>query len=328
MNERELRAKVEKQRSMTDDEWAYLHRKGFVDEALERPFDEDQETFLITELDDLPNRGGRSRTPRETGREETLVESEPFAVELTDAETERAQWLLEIQMRNAAEDPYVAGFRERYFPNGLLSHLEAEEFLELSDAREAAAAASHLKKLYDWHEGEAAWWVLTGAPPSVRPVRVHYRASHSVNNPDLYLITLEAPPWISVKTLAGAFAEMKRRVRAERKLPKARAIRVAKFIEAQMHEAGTNKPTFEDMRQQWNRENPGEKFSNYRDFWKIYDRLPVEQITHPPYTTRIERTHTPELQRQLDRNRKNLGRVAQRFKSAGPPVLTKEVPKA
>jgi hypothetical protein len=327
MNERDLRVEVEKQRSVTDEEWNYLHDDGKVDDALAADFDEDQIKRLITQIDRLPHRAGKSQASGKEGREETVTESEPFAVKLTDAETERARWLLEIQVRNAAEDPHVVGFRERYLPNGLLSHVEAEEFLRSSDAREAATAASRLKKLHGWHEGDAAWWLLTGEAPSTRPVRVSYRETRGWHSPDLYLITMEAPPWISVKTFADAFTEMKRRMHAERKLPNARAYRVARFVEARLHKAGANKPTLEDMRREWNRENPGEKFPDYRTFRRVYDRLPVERITHPPYTTKIERETTSEMQRQFDRDRKKYARAAQRFKDAGSPV-SKEIPEA
>ena len=328
MNERGLRTQVEKRRRITDEEWSYLRRKGFVGEALDHDFDEGQIDYLIKEIDQLPNRASKSRTSGEEGRDETIVENEPFAVKLTDAETERARWLLEIQMRYATQDPHVAEFRERYLADGLLSHVEAEEFLGSANAREARAVASRLKKLHGWHEGEAAWWMLTGESPSARPLRVSYRESHSRFSPDLYLIGLEAPPWISVETLAGAFAEMKRRMNAERKLPDARSYRAARFIEARLPKAGANKPTFEDMQREWNQENPGEEFPDYRTFRKVYDRIPVERITYPAYTTNIERPVTPEMQRQLDRSRKKHDQVVQRFKNRGRPVSKKEIPEA
>jgi hypothetical protein len=328
MNERGLRTQVEKRRRITDEEWSYLHRKGFVGEALDRGFDEDKIEYMISEIDQLPNRASKSRTSGEEGQEETTIESEPFDVKLTDAETERARWLLDIQIRYATEDPHVAEFRERNLSNGLLSHKEAEEFLGSANAREATAVASHLKKFHGWHEGEATWWMLTGESPSARPLRVSYRESHSRFSPDLYLIGLEAPPWISVETLAGAFAEMKRRMNAEKKLPDARSYRAARFIEARLHKAGANKPTFEDMRREWNQENPGEKFPDYRTFRKVYDRIPVERITYPAYTTNIERPVTPEMQRQLHRSRKKHDQVVQRFKNRGRPVSKKEIPEA
>ena len=74
--------------------------------------------------------------------------------------------------------------------------------------------------------------------------------------------------------------------------------------------------------------NPGEEFPDYRTFRKVYNRLPVERITHPAYTTKIERTVTPEMQRQLDRNRKNFDQVVQRFKRAESRVTNKEKPRA
>ncbi len=54
--------------------------------------------------------------------------------------------------------------------------------------------------------------------------------------------------------LCLSFAEMKRRMHAERKLPDARSYRAARFIESRLHNEGANKPTFEDMRREWNQE--------------------------------------------------------------------------
>ena len=105
---------------------------------------------------------------------------------------------------------------------------------------------------------------------------------------------------------------------ADRKLPDARSYRAARFIEARLHNAEANKPTFEDMRREWNQENPGEEFADYGTFRKVYARLPVERITHPAYTTKSERMVTPEMQRQLDRN-KRFGRAMPRLKRAGQP---------
>jgi len=118
MNERDLRTNVEKRRSITDEEWDYLHEEGYVGDALEQPFDKGPEEYLIKQIDRLPNRARKRHTSGEKGREETIIESEPFDVELTDAETERARWLLEIQMRYATEDPNVTEFRERNLSNG------------------------------------------------------------------------------------------------------------------------------------------------------------------------------------------------------------------
>jgi hypothetical protein len=154
---------------------------------------------------------------------------------------------------------------------------------------------------------------------------VSYRETRSGHSPDLYLITLEAPPWISVETLAGAFAEMKRRMNAERKLSSARAYRVARFVEARLYKVGVNKPTFEDMWREWNQENPGEKIPDQRTFRRVYARLPVERITHPSYTTEIEREVTPEMQRQLERNSREYARAAQRFKNTVPSIRGKKI---
>lgn len=99
-------------------------------------------------------------------------------------------------------------------------------------------------------------------------------------------------------------------------------------MDARLHKVGVNKPTFEDIRREWNQENPGETFTDQRTFRRVYARLPVERITHPPCTTEIEREVTPEVRRQFDRNRKEHARAMQRLENAGPSVYNKETPEA
>jgi hypothetical protein len=158
--------------------------------------------------------------------------------------------------------------------------------------------------------------VLTGEPPNCRPVKVSYRAAESWHSPDLYLITIEAPPWISPATFQGAFAKMRRRMHAERKPPDARSVRVVRFVESLRNDAATKKPTFGEMWRQWNEDYPDEAFSESRTFETAYRR--TAKILRRQYNVEIEREETPELRRQRARRNKERERLREQFAKHHP----------
>jgi hypothetical protein len=308
MNEKKLRTEAEKLGYMvTDVGWGILEDQGYLQDALGKDIDEDQVAQIIKGIVQVraelgvPIKGGaRSFEGAESGpRAENGARPGPFAVELSDAERERALLLLEAQVRAETTHPRVTGFRERHLSDGLLSAEGAEVFLKSSDSSELDALADHLHRFHGWHKGEAAWWVLTGEAPSCRPVKVSYREAFSGHSPDLYLITVEAPPWISPATFRGAFAEMRRRMHAERKPPEARSVRAVRFVERLRNDPATKNLTFEEMCRRWNEDNPSEAFSEFRSFETAYRR--TAKILRRQYNTEIEREETPELSRQRAR---------------------------
>ena len=67
MSAEELRRQAEKLRPGITKAWAYLEQKGYVDEALEQPFDEDMVKYIIKEFDDLPEKAPGGSSSPETG---------------------------------------------------------------------------------------------------------------------------------------------------------------------------------------------------------------------------------------------------------------------
>jgi hypothetical protein len=310
MNEERLYAEVRKRRGFSEAEWEYLRSKEYVQEAADRDFEEEAVQFLVHELDLLPSRTGSGRQKGDETHEETSDSSwrisEPFSVELSGAETERAKVLLEIQLREANAHPHVREFRSRYLSAGLLSPKEAEEFLRSPEVTELERLSSQLSRHYGWHSDDAAWWVLTSEAPPPRPVRGSFRWTKSIHGPDVHSIDLEAPPWISAETVKSAFQEMQRRVvRGTNKPLDDRTLRVLRFVEEQKGSLRADRPSYEMLLKRWNRQYPKERYRDYRSFSKAYRRA-FQNVIRPLYATSLSREPTPNMQRQESRRRRKM----------------------
>ena len=310
MTDEELRIEAEKRnRVVTDEGWEELTDQWYVQDAQGKDFDEDKIAEIVRTIDSARTKywptarvGGRSLANSEDGPySDSGARPGPFAVDLAERERERALLHLEAQTRAAAKDARVRGFREHDLSGGLLAPEDAEQLLE-SGRQGLEALGSYLHKYYGMHEGEAKWWVLTGETPSARPVRVSYRTAESLDAPDVYLITIEAPPWISPATFPGTFVEMRRRMHAERKQPEARSVRVARFVERLRGDPTADNSPFQDMCRRWNEEHSDEAFSKSRSFEKAYER--TAKTLRRQYNGEIEREQTPELRRQHARLKK------------------------
>jgi hypothetical protein len=308
MNEKVLRAEAAKL-GVTDEGWAILKADGCVEDALGRDFDEDKVSELIkgigrirAQLGVVTRTSGNSSGSAEDGPD-SLSGAHPgaFAVDLADAERERALLFLEAQARSAATVLRVQEFRNLHRPDGPLAPEDAEQLLT-AEPPGLESLSSYLRGYYGWHEGEAKWWVLTEETPSARPVRVSWRSADTLDAPNVYLITIEAPPWISPATFQGAFTEMRRRMHTERKPPKARSLRVVRFVEKLRNGSAAENSTFREMWRRWNEEYPGDAFPEARSFERAYTR--TVGVLHRQYNTEIERAQTPELRRQYARARK------------------------
>lgn len=333
MNEATLRAKAaDRGRKVSDAAWDDLVARLYVEDARIQDSGEEQVAVIVEAIDQLKTMWGSGKDP-EAGNEEPPEDEErvgtttyqgKFAPEITDAERERASLMTEAQVRVASTDPRVESFRRRYLSDGPLLAERAEAFLEAQDTPELDALAGHLQTFHGWHKGEATWWVLTGEPPGSRPVKVSYRSATSWYSPDLYLITIEAPPWISPETFQGAFAEMRRRMQTERKPPEARTIRVVRFVEALRHDPASKRLTFAEMWRRWNQTHHDEAFPKPRTFETAYRR--TARILDRKYNTAIEREETPELRRQQARHRRWLAAARKRSANLPPPKGVEDSP--
>jgi hypothetical protein len=87
--------------------------------------------------------------------------------------------------------------------SGVANH----EVWSVSLLGELREVGEKLHKRYRWHPAEAVWFVLTGETPAVPALTVtRYFPSSMYHHPDRdVLITIEASPWISSRSVARAF---------------------------------------------------------------------------------------------------------------------------
>ncbi len=232
----------------------------------------------------------------------------PFTVELPEREQARANVLLEIQMRQAAEHPDVDDFRRRRLGDRLLSAEEAETYFTpgrretISDS-ELANLGRRLKRDYGWHRDDAAWFVLTGEPPTLRPLAASFFDNVSMYGPSYCELTLRVAPWIPAEEVKKAFERMRNQVRggsgpgtvSEQRLE------VLRFVEGERAKHG-QRPNFEVLLQRWNQKYPHWSYADYRALSKAY-REARKEVLYPKYHSPV-RAKTPNMERQEARNLK------------------------
>jgi hypothetical protein len=129
MNEEGLKRRAEKRRPAITEAWAYLEKKGYVGEALEKPFDEDMVEYIIKEFDDLPEKAQRGGS----SRRQAMVQSggrDTVQVPLGEVELEHQAALEEYLAMCAACDVDVYRFREKVLEGHLLAEDQARELLK------------------------------------------------------------------------------------------------------------------------------------------------------------------------------------------------------
>jgi hypothetical protein len=115
--------------------------------------------------------------------------------------------------REVSMSPLPAGLHQQerrflvlQFPDGK-SGVANHEVWSVSLLGELREVGEKLHKRYRWHPAEAVWFVLTGETPTVPALTVtRYFPSSMYHHPDRdVLITIEASPWISSRSVARAF---------------------------------------------------------------------------------------------------------------------------
>ena len=129
MNEEELKRRAKKRRDVPEEAWTYLREKEYVEEALDRSFEEQAVEYIIKEIDALaaasPGGGGRrAQAVRSNGSSETVQ------VSLGASELARQGALEEYFAMCAACDFDVYRFRKKVLEGHLLSKDQAWKLLK------------------------------------------------------------------------------------------------------------------------------------------------------------------------------------------------------
>jgi hypothetical protein len=208
-----------------------------------------------------------------------------FAIKLAERESKRADVLLKISMRQAAERPDVKRFRNERLGGQRLFYDEAEAYIspgmdgEITD-RELADRGRRLKRDYGWRRDDAAWFVLAGSTPRLRPLAVNGSMHQSRHGPSYCKITLEVAPWVRSEEVKKAFVQIRDQMRggsgpgtvSEQRLE------VLRFVEEERSKPG-QRLNGTNLVEMWNREYPHWSYANYRAFLKAYRK----EVIYPEY---------------------------------------------
>jgi hypothetical protein len=154
MNDAALQIAVEKRRKqlkrpeegrVPPQTWEYLLRRGIVEDARTKDFDEEVIEYLVREIDELAaaapgGAGGRMRRDESYDDTEHYGESDddeerPLAIDLSDYEYERSDAYAEVMARLLNQAREVVDFRQNYLNGEVLTPEQACTFIESSAAR-------------------------------------------------------------------------------------------------------------------------------------------------------------------------------------------------
>jgi len=118
MREEELKREAQKRRTIPEQSWAYLVDRGYVEEALERPFDEEMVEHIIKEFDAL---NAAFSVARNRAAPEGRTKEIPGTAPPRPEEAGRAAAFEEYLAYAANFDRDLHRFRDRVLGNRLLT---------------------------------------------------------------------------------------------------------------------------------------------------------------------------------------------------------------
>lgn len=148
-----------------------------------------------------------------------------------------------------------------------------------------------LAETYHWRKSDAAWFVLTGTKPPIRP----FWPSTTTRRGDPFsdaLTTFEVLPWVSWVTICKVYRQIQcgLHVGATRKLPSARALEVFRFVTRVSSKPVVAPDEWDSLSRKWLEEHPEEKILRYPSQLKrYYDRAHKVLLQHDFEAARRER---------------------------------------
>ena len=139
------------------------------------------------------------------------------------------------------------------------------------DGRTLGDLSRRLLSLYPWPLRDAAWFVLTGDPPEVEPVRVYHRRERGE-------IALVFAPWILEETIRRAYRSVQ--LGDNRPLEK-KSLALFRFVTE--HTKPGEKPRWSELTRSWNGQYPEhrfiDRFALRRAYKRAEERLAAAWVT-------------------------------------------------
>jgi hypothetical protein len=162
--------------------------------------------------------------------------------------------------------------------------------------------ASRLTEQFPWREAQATWFILTGEPPLVppvkarytlRPVRVHSEPSDDTERFEYGEVTISAAPWVSEQIVAEAFFNLQQRIlpsKQNRPLEQPR-LELLRFIlkrENPIELTRARKRRIgKELVEAWDKKKPNWSYGQYAQptsaFWEAFNDA-ESQVMYPSWT--------------------------------------------
>lgn len=272
-----------------NDVWGYVVKLGLPLAPILGGRDADWQELMNetrVRLKDLREEFGTAVVPPDRARRDV---PEEVAVELSEYSNQRGQVLSEVAAALAKLNPRVRRTRQELF-GGPEETVDAQEASKLLQDMPRSSLARHnligdLGSQYGWRSNDAAWFVLTGQAPPIRPVVVKVdrsRRRYQKVLRDHYLetvrITIAAHVWVRAEEVEKVFRDVQRQVLGgdNRSLRK-RSLDVARFVARQIEEHG--REPWSKRWGRWKRYAPPEwGYKNERQLRQVFMRF-----TRPGY---------------------------------------------
>jgi hypothetical protein len=104
--------------------------------------------------------------------------------------------------------------------------------------------AEELMEALDWPDRDAAaWFMLTGKAPEVRPIEARWETKQGTYSSPQWRVRLTIPPWLPEKEVLRAYRLLRRQIPGGKKLPKTpTTLEVFRFVSEQERLNGYNRP--------------------------------------------------------------------------------------
>lgn len=133
---------------------------------------------------------------------------------------------------------------------------------------------------YPWTPEQATWFLLTGEPPRILPLRLAYLPTQGT-------FALSFTPWISEETFRSVYRKVRDyRHKRQNTPPDERTLDVLRFVTECTDEQGRG-PSWSELHQLWNREHPEKRYKDRSSLYKAYKR--AEQEIAGPWSQRTLR---------------------------------------
>ena len=154
----------------------------------------------------------------------------------------------------------------------------------LDELRELGA---WLSQRYPWNETDAVWFVLTGRPPRVNPLRCHADIRRH-RHYSRAMITLEVEPWVSVETVERAYRFCQQQLlkgpgrTGDNRKSSEKSLAVFEFVVGQIDDHG-NSPSWPKLLETWNRTHSSDWHFEHSDLLRQAFVRAKAKILHPSF---------------------------------------------